>query len=106
MDSKERALAAIDFQQTDRVPMDFHANPWVYERLHRDLGTSSHRELLLRLRSDIVDLRGVVDPVYHGPVPLSRDLGDGVAAAGEGGQHEQHRDSDRRSHGVSLLALA
>lgn len=78
MDSKERVLTAIHLQQADRVPMDFHANPWVYERLHRDLVTSSHRELLLRLRSDIVDLRGVVDPVYLGPVPLSRDLGGGV----------------------------
>lgn len=78
MNAKERVLTAVHLQQADRIPMDFHANPWVYERLHRDLGTSSHRELLQRLRSDIVDLRGVVDPIYCGPVPLSRDLGNGV----------------------------
>ena len=78
MNSKERVLAAANLAVPDRVPMDLHANPWVYERLHRDLGTTSHRELLRRLRSDIVDLRGVVDPVYCGPVPLSRELGDGV----------------------------
>jgi len=78
MISKERVLTAANLAVPDRVPMDFHANPWVYERLHRDLGTSSHRDILLRLRSDIVDLRGVVDPVYRGPVPLSREVGDGV----------------------------
>lgn len=78
MTSKERVLAAANLAIPDRVPMDFHATPWVYERLHRDLGTASHQELLQRLRSDIVDLRGVVDPVYRGPVPLSRELGNGV----------------------------
>ena len=76
--SKERVLTAVHLAQPDRVPMDFHANPWVLERLHRDLGTRTHRELLTRLRSDIVDLRGVVDPRYCGPVPASRPLGDGV----------------------------
>jgi len=65
-------------EQPDRVPMDFQANPWVLERLHRDLGTTTHRELLERLRSDVVDLRGVVDPKYCGPVPPSRELGGGV----------------------------
>jgi len=78
MTSKERVLAAVNLTQPDRVPMDFHANPWVYERLHRDLGTSTHQDVLKRLRSDIVDIRGVVDPKYRGPVPPSRDLGDGV----------------------------
>lgn len=76
--SKQRVLVAAELEQPDRVPMDFHANPWVLERLHRDLGTTSHRELLQRLGSDIVDLRGVVDPKYRGPVPWSRELGGGV----------------------------
>ncbi len=78
MTSKERVLAAASLAVPDRVPMDFHANPWVYERLHRDLGTKSHREVLKRLRSDIVDLRGVVDPLYCGPVPQLRNIGYGV----------------------------
>ncbi len=78
MTSKERVLAAARLEQPDRVPMDYHANPWVFERLHRDLGTTTHRDLLKRLRSDIVDLRGVVDPAYCGPVPQTRDLGGGV----------------------------
>jgi len=78
MKSKQRVLTAVHLAQPDRVPMDFLPNPWVMERLHRDLGTATHRELLERLRSDIVDLRGVVDPRYCGPVPHRRELGDGV----------------------------
>jgi uroporphyrinogen decarboxylase len=76
--SKDRVLTAVNRAQPDRVPMDFLPNPWVAERLHRDLGTTTHRELLERLHCDIVDLRGVVDPAFRGPVPLSRELGDGV----------------------------
>jgi uroporphyrinogen decarboxylase len=53
-------------------------NPFVEKRLHHDLGTTSHRELLEQLNVDVVDLRGVVDPVYRGPVPFSRHVGDGV----------------------------
>lgn len=78
MNSRDRVLAAVSLAQPDRVPMDFHANPWVYRRLHRDLGISSHRQLLERLRSDVVDIRGVVDPKYRGPVPPSRELPGGV----------------------------
>jgi len=78
MDSRERVLPAINLAEPDRVPMDFLGNPGVMERLRRDLGTASHRDLLQRLRSDIVDLRGAVDPVYCGPVPFSRELGGGV----------------------------
>jgi uroporphyrinogen decarboxylase len=76
--SKERVLTAIALSQPDRVPLDLHGNRWVLERLHRDLGTPTHRALLERLHCDIVDLRGVVDPQYCGPVPQSRELGDGV----------------------------
>jgi uroporphyrinogen decarboxylase len=76
--SKERVLTAVHLGQPDRVPMDFQANPWVLERLHCDLGVRTHRQLLERLHSDIVDVRGVVDPQYCGPVPPSRELGGGV----------------------------
>jgi len=78
MNAKERVLTAVARQVPDRLPMDFQCNPWVLERLHRDLGTSTHRELLDRLRSDVVDLRGVVDPACCGPVPQRRELGGGV----------------------------
>lgn len=76
--SKDRVLTAVNLAQPDRVPIDLLPNPWVAQRLHRDLGTTTHRELLERLHCDIVDLRGVVDPAFRGPVPLSRELGDGV----------------------------
>ena len=56
MNSKDRVMTAVSLAEPDRVPMDFQANPWVLRRLHGDLGTTSHRDLLLRLRSDIVDL--------------------------------------------------
>ncbi len=76
--SKHRVLAAANLAEPDRTPIDIQLNPWVHRRLCRDLGAASHRELLLRLGSDVVDLRGVVDPHYRGPVPESRELGDGV----------------------------
>jgi len=78
VNSKERVLVSVNLGVPDRVPMDLLPNRWVEERLHRELGTRSHRDLLNRLKCDIVDLRGVVDPAYRGPVPLSRELGDGV----------------------------
>lgn len=78
MNSRERVLTAANLGEPDRVPLDILPNPFVEERLHRDLGTASHKELLTRLNVDVVDLRGVVDPIYRGPVPFSRDVGDGV----------------------------
>jgi uroporphyrinogen decarboxylase len=78
MTSKERVLTAVARRQPDRVPMDFSANPFVLKRLHDELGTATHRQLLDRLHSDIVDIRGVVDPVYRGPIPKERMLDNGV----------------------------
>ena len=78
MNSKQRVMTAVSLAQPDRVPVDLLPNPWVEERLHRDLGTTTHRQLLKRLHYDIVDLRGIVDPTFQGPVPLSRELGDGA----------------------------
>ena len=78
MTSKERVLTAAALSQPDRVPMDFNANPATMKRLMEDLGASSLRELLLKLHADIIDIRGVVDPVYCGPMPKVRNLGGGV----------------------------
>jgi uroporphyrinogen decarboxylase len=58
--------------------LDFSANPATLQRLMRDLGAGTHRELLDRLHVDVVDLRGVVDPVYCGPIPKERLREDGV----------------------------
>ena len=74
MNSKERVLTAVGLGQPDRVPLDFSANAATLARLHRDMGTTTHRELLDRLHVDILDLRGVVDPIYRGPVPKERSL--------------------------------
>jgi uroporphyrinogen decarboxylase len=74
MNSKERVLAAVELSESDRVPMDFHGNKWVLERLAGEFGVSTHREILDRLHSDVVDLRGTVDPAYKGPIPFSREI--------------------------------
>jgi len=71
-------MTAVARKQPDRIPMDFGANAFVLERLKRELGTPSHRELLERLRADILDLRGVIDPIYRGPIPKERLLANGV----------------------------
>ena len=78
MNGKERVMAAVRLEIPDRIPIDLHGNPWVLERLHGELGTPHHRDLLRALHCDVVDLRGTVDPVYRGPVPFSRTLPGGV----------------------------
>ena len=78
MNSKQRVLKAVAGHRPDRIPVDFSANPGTLARLMRDLEVATHRELLDRLQVDIVDLRGVVDPVFCGPIPKEQDLGDGV----------------------------
>ncbi len=78
MNSKQRVLEAVARRSPDRTPVDFNANPGTLARLMRDLEVSTHRELLDRLHVDIVDLRGVVDPIYRGAVPKEQDLGGGV----------------------------
>jgi len=78
MTSKERVLTAIAGGAPDRIPVDFSANPATMERLMRDLGACDHADILTKLRADIVDLRGVVDPIYRGPAPFSASRSDGV----------------------------
>ena len=78
MTSKKRVMCAIGLETPDRIPLDFGANPATLERLKNNLQVSGHADLLKALHVDIVDLRGVVDPVYVGPVPKVRDLGQGV----------------------------
>jgi len=78
MTSKERVLAAIAHQAPDRIPVDFSANPATLQRLMSDFGASDYADLLTKLNVDIVDLRGVVDPVYCGPVPETASRPGGV----------------------------
>lgn len=69
MTAKERVLAAIARHVPDRIPLDFSANAATLRRLMLEFGAGDHADLLTRLNVDIVDLRGVVDPVYCGPTP-------------------------------------
>ncbi|MFW6414430.1 MAG: uroporphyrinogen decarboxylase family protein [Verrucomicrobiota bacterium] len=78
MDSRDRVLTAINLNKPDRTPVDFSANPATLARLMKDLECETHRQLLDRLQVDIVDLRGVVDPHYQGPVPKERKLEGGI----------------------------
>ncbi|MCF7854135.1 MAG: hypothetical protein K9N51_04995 [Candidatus Pacebacteria bacterium] len=78
MTSRERVLTVVHREQADRVPVDFAANPATLERLLSNLGCATHYQLLQRLRADIVDLRGVVDPVWRGPKPCNHVFPDGT----------------------------
>jgi uroporphyrinogen decarboxylase len=51
--SRERVLAAINREQTDRVPVDLWAEEPVWERLLGDLGLSTRDALLERLDVDV-----------------------------------------------------
>lgn len=78
MNSKERVLAAANLKQPDRIPVDFSANRWTLEKLYIDTGTRDYRRLLEFFHSDILDIRGVIDPVYKGPVPFLREFENGI----------------------------
>ena len=78
MNSRERVMTAVALGQPDRTPMDFSANTQTQARLYRDLGVNTHMDLMRRLHADIVDLRGVVDPVWRGPGPMTRNLPGGI----------------------------
>ncbi len=78
MKSRDRVLSAIERNETDRVALDFSANPATLERLKAELNCSDHKSLLLHLGSDIVDLRDVVEPEYRGPIPKVRPLDGGI----------------------------
>lgn len=78
MTSREKVIAVVHRGQADRVPADFAANAATLARLYAELGCATHRQLLERLQADIVDLRGVVDPVWRGPKPRNTLRPDGV----------------------------
>ncbi|MDP6045742.1 MAG: uroporphyrinogen decarboxylase family protein [Phycisphaerae bacterium] len=78
MTSKERVFTAIAGQRPDRIPVDFSATPATMQRLMREFDARDHADLLAKIGADIVDLRGVVDPTYCGPVPQTVPRPDGV----------------------------
>jgi len=78
MNSKERVMCAVGLGEPDRMPLDMHPNPFVAERLMKEWGLSEYCDLLLRMGSDMVDLRSVVNPTYCGPVPYLKEYPDGL----------------------------
>lgn len=60
MTSRERVLAAINHQGTDRVPADIWAEGEVWDRLIRDLGATSAEQVRELLN---VDIR-YISPIY------------------------------------------
>jgi uroporphyrinogen decarboxylase len=60
MNSRDRVMAAVNHQQTDRVPADLWAEDEVWQRLERDLGVGSQDAVRQRLD---VDVR-YISPVY------------------------------------------
>jgi len=77
MNRKERVLAAVSMRQTDRQPRDFHACGVVLDRLYGHFGVQTYKELLQKLNSDIVDIRGIVDPKWVAPFPKTWKRADG-----------------------------
>ena len=63
MDSRERTFLALDFQEPDRVPIDF----WVSSGMKKKLNIST--PVLLKKFLDLhdVDLRYIEGPLYTGP---------------------------------------
>lgn len=78
MDSKTRVLTAINLEIPDRVPYGFHATPIVQSKLYEYLGIESYRQLMEKLEVDIIDIRGIIDPLWRDPVPKVIDLPEGA----------------------------
>lgn len=72
MNSRERIMAAINHQPTDKIPADYKGEPEVDEAMIEHLQVNDLDELLNKLE---IDVRRI-DPIYVGPAP--KDLGDGV----------------------------
>jgi uroporphyrinogen decarboxylase len=79
MTSRERILSAINHAVPDRTPCDYHGMAACNNALftHFNLAPGDYPALMDRLGYDMIDIRGVVDPVWHGPFPQIRELGGG-----------------------------
>jgi uroporphyrinogen decarboxylase len=78
MNSRDRVLTAVNRQKPDRLPMDFSANSWALEKIKKNFGLDDHKSVLKYFNADIVDMRDVEQPAYKGPVPLKKEIKDGV----------------------------
>ena len=71
MDSRERTFRALNFEEPDRVPIDF----WMSEGFRRKIESTLKQSVEMFLDSNDVDLRYIEGPAYIGP-PL-RKFSDG-----------------------------
>ncbi len=86
MTSKERVLATFDLAETDRVPIDYMANPGIDARLKAHFGLRpDDNEGLLRALN--VDFRGV-GPWYTGP-KLHADIPERGVLVDDWGNHRR-----------------
>ncbi len=71
MTAKERVVRTFNFEKTDRVPVDYHANPGIHGNLCRALGVSTQD------KNELLEVLGVdyrtAWPKYIGP-KLFKDL--------------------------------
>jgi len=78
MNSKERVFCTIELEKADRVPMDFAANEGTLNNIYRHLKVNSYKEILKTFHVDVLNIGGIIDPIYQGPVPKERAIGNGV----------------------------
>jgi uroporphyrinogen decarboxylase len=78
MNSKERVLTAVNRQTPDCIPCDFQGTAVVLERLYQHFKVKRFKELMLVLGSDMIDIRGIIDPLWKGPMPKVTELSGGV----------------------------
>ncbi len=69
MTSRERVICTVEGNIPDRVPMDFGATSATLNNVFHYFGLDNYKMLMEKLNIDIFDMRGIVEPVYKGPVP-------------------------------------
>lgn len=78
MTSRERVLAAVALAEPDRIPCSYHAMELVNKRLCNKNGITNYCQLLEWIGSDMVDIRGTVDPIWVADFPKFELLESGM----------------------------
>jgi uroporphyrinogen decarboxylase len=78
MNSKERVMVAVSREKPDRTPCNFHGTKVVCDRLFQHYALADYRDLMDVLGVDMIDIRGIVDPIWKGPIPKTIRLSNGV----------------------------
>lgn len=75
MNKKEIVKKAIKFELDGVIPCDFEGDSIVKEKLKKEFNVHTHRELIDKIGSYIIDIRGVIDPIWVGPYEKVREYG-------------------------------